>query len=82
MYAKGKWWGEANGSCVEFFPRAGDRDGKYSSIQRFLDAEDARGGKCLRHLWRTHNILCEGPVFLSHLKLKMAKKGILQLYFF
>lgn len=73
---------ETNGTRV-VFPRPGDRDGKYSSIETFVGAEDARGGELsglgvgYRGTSSELIIPCEGPIFLSLLKLKIAKTGIL-----
>lgn len=72
--------GEINSTRVELFPKSGDRDGKYSSIETFLGAEDARGGELsglgvgYRGTSRELIIPCEGPIFLS--LLKIAKTGI------
>lgn len=40
--------GQGNGTRVEFFLRAGDREGKYSSIQIFLGAEKQEEESCQR----------------------------------
>ena len=53
----------------EFIPRTGDRDGKYTSIQRFPGAEEAGGGElsgiCVGYIGTLSEliILCEGPLF-------------------
>lgn len=45
--------GQGNGTGVEFFPRAGDRERKYGSIQRLLGAEKQEEESCQGSVWIT-----------------------------